>query len=76
MQNFTYHNGKLNVDQAESAKEREKKKGMEGKKERVAATHAAESPYIDLSVGELGELVYLMTGDRTRNKNFESPSQD
>ena len=76
MQNFTYHKRKLNVEQAESAKEREKKRGMEGEKERVTATHAAESPYIDLSVGELGELVYLMTGERTRKKNLESPSQD
>ena len=33
MQNFTYHKRKLNVDQTESATEREKKKGMEGEKE-------------------------------------------
>ena len=42
-------------------KAREKKR-MEEEKERVAATYAAQSPYIDLSVRELQELVHLKTG--------------
>ena len=45
---------------------------MEEEKERVAATYAAQSPYIDLSVRELRELVYLKTGERTRKQNPES----
>ena len=52
-------------------KAREKKR-MEEEKERVAATYAAQSPYIDLSVRELQELVHLKTGKRTRKQNPES----
>ena len=73
-QNFTSRKRKLNVDQAGSAKQREKKKKMEEEEERVAATHAARSPYIDLSVRELRELVYLKTGERTRKQNRVSES--
>ena len=59
---------KLSVDQAESAKQREKKKTMEEEEERVAATHAAQYPYIDHPVRKLQELyVYQDRGLRGRD---------
>ena len=72
MQNPTARKRKLNDDRAESAKQREKKKRMEEETERVAATRSAQSPYVDLSVRELREVIYLKTGERTRKQNPES----
>ena len=69
MQNPTARKRNLNDDRVESAKQQEKRKRVEEENERVAATCAAQSPYIDLSVRELREVIYLKTGERTRKQN-------
>ena len=49
-------------------KEREKKKRLEEEQERSAATRAIQSPYANLSVPELREVIFTKTGQRTRKQ--------
>ena len=73
MQNPTARKHKLNDDRVESAKQQEKRKRVEEENEWVAATCAAQSLYIDLSVRELREVIYLKTGENEEAKSRVSP---
>ena len=57
-----------NPGQGEEMKEREKKKRLEEEQERSAATRAIQSPYANLSVPELREVIFTKTGQRTRKQ--------